>query len=105
MVAPRNPWYSRLSFIFTIFFNKNLESRIEKDDNQCFSSTMQANKTTAPRLEQISTADENENFNAIDKTIPQPVNSQPSNSPGRFSDWFFKHESDKNLSNKNLKTE
>jgi len=66
---------------------------------------MPANKTTAPRPEQISTADENENFNAIDKTIPQPVNSQPSSSPGRFSDWSLKQDSDKNLSSKNLKTQ
>ena len=53
--------------------------------NQTFN---EANTTTAPRPEQISTADENENVNPIDISSSDADSSKPSNSSGRCSDCF-----------------
>ena len=53
--------------------------------NQTFNK---ANTTTAPRPEQISTADENENVNPIDISSSHADSSKPSNSSGRCSDCF-----------------
>ena len=48
----------------------------------------EANTKTSPRPEQISTADENENFNPIYISSSDADSSKPLNSSGRCSDCF-----------------
>ena len=49
----------------------------------------EANTTTAPRPEQISTADENENINPIDISSSDADSSKPSNPSGRCSECLI----------------
>ena len=49
----------------------------------------EANTTAAPRPEQISTADENENVNPIDINISYADSSKPSNPSGRCSECLI----------------